>query len=255
VPRIDLSSGGTAARARAWHHAAQAVVCDVLEPWAHGTIVRATPYPDYYDFNAIRVEDDPGMSVSAFLAFADQALAGLAHRRVDFEHVAAAEPLRAGFEAVGWRTTRLVWMHHEAPPPPRPDITVEEVPYEAAHELHLAWYAEDFPDHDPGDYFAQAREVAVRLGTRVLVVRNAGGPVALAQFERRHRSAEITAVYVHPEHRGRGLGTALTCAAIGAAGAVRDLWIVADDEGRAKQLYSRLGFRSAWTAIEALRLP
>jgi hypothetical protein len=30
-----------AARARAWHH----TVCDVLEPWDHGTVVRATGYP------------------------------------------------------------------------------------------------------------------------------------------------------------------------------------------------------------------
>jgi hypothetical protein len=41
------------------------------------------------------------MSVDALVAFADEALAGLAHRRVDFDLVAAAEPLRAGFEATG----------------------------------------------------------------------------------------------------------------------------------------------------------
>jgi hypothetical protein len=51
------------------------------------------------------------------------------------------------------------------------------------------------------------------------------------------------------------LGTALTGAAISNAGDVEDLWIVADDEGRPKQLYSRLGFRPAWTAIQALSLP
>jgi hypothetical protein len=50
-------------------------------------------------------------------------------------------------------------------------------------------------------------------------------------------------------------GTALTGAAITGAGDVEDLWIVADDEGRPKQLYGRLGFRPAWTAIQALRLP
>ena len=45
-----------AARARDWHHATQAAVCDVLEPWAHGTVVRATRYPSYFDFNLVRVE-------------------------------------------------------------------------------------------------------------------------------------------------------------------------------------------------------
>jgi hypothetical protein len=31
-----------------------------------------------------------------------------------------------------------------------------------------------------------------------------------------------------------------------------ELWIVADDAGRPKRLYGRLGFRLAWTAIQAL---
>ena len=38
--------GDTGARALAWCHGAQAAVCDVLEPWAHGTVARATRYPD-----------------------------------------------------------------------------------------------------------------------------------------------------------------------------------------------------------------
>ena len=46
-----------------------------------------------------------------------------------------------------------------------------------------------------------------------------------------------------------------TCAAIKAVGDVEDLWICADDERRAKQLYARLGFRPAWMAMEFLRLP
>jgi ribosomal protein S18 acetylase RimI-like enzyme len=69
------------------------------------------------------------------------------------------------------------------------------------------------------------------------------------------RSAEITQVYVRADHRGRGLGTALTRAAIDAAGEVDDLWIVADDEGRPKALYERLGFRAVWTMVELLRMP
>ena len=79
--------------ARAWHHAAHAAVCDVFEPWAHGTVVRATGYPGYFDFNVVRVEEDPAMGVDALVSFADHALRGLAHRRVHFDLAAAAEPL------------------------------------------------------------------------------------------------------------------------------------------------------------------
>ena len=62
------------------------------------------------------------MSVEELAAFADQALAGLEHRCVDFDLVDAAEPLRAGFEAKGWKAERLLWMRHEAPLPPGPEI-------------------------------------------------------------------------------------------------------------------------------------
>ena len=152
-------------------------------------------------------------------------------------------------------------MHHEADPPPGEDARVEEIPYDAVHDLRVAWHREDFPEHDVAaagehpDFFAQAREMAFRRAARVLAVLDGGVPVGFALLEHEGDSAEIAQVYVHPGHRGRGIGTALTRAAIGAAVGVRDLWIVADDEGRPKELYSRLGFRPAWTAVEALRLP
>jgi ribosomal protein S18 acetylase RimI-like enzyme len=250
------SSRDASARARAWHHARHAAVCDVIRPWAHGTVLRATRYPGYYDLNLVRVEDDPAMTVEALVTFADDALAGLEHRRLDFDVIEAAEPLRRGFEALGWKSVRLLFMRHAlAPPPPGRDAPVEEVPYEAVDDLRVAWHREDFPDQDPGAYHAEAREVALRHGARILAVRRGGAPVAFAQLEQVGEAAEITQVYVGPEHRGGGLGTALTRAAIKAAGPVRDLWIVADDEDRPKKLYARLGFRPAWTTMEFTRWP
>jgi GNAT superfamily N-acetyltransferase len=230
-------------------------VCDVLEPWAHGTILRATRYPGYRDFNAVRVEREPAMSVGDLSAFADEALAGLAHRRVDFDLVEAAEARRGDFQAAGWTAVRLVWMRHGGVLGSGPDIAVEEVPYDAVHDLRVSWHEEDFPGQDPREYHRNAREIALRRGVRVLAVREHGAPVAFAQLERDGSSAEITQVYVHPDHRGGGRGTAITRAAIAAAGDVSDLWIVADDEDRPKELYARLGFRPAWTTMEFLRLP
>ena len=249
------SDADTVDRARAWHHGRHAAVCDVVEPWAHGTVVRATRYPSYYDVNLVRVEEDPAMSLEALVAVADEALAGLEHRRLDFEVVDVAEALRRGFEARGWRALRLLLMRQEIAPPPGPDVVVEEVPYDSVRELRVAWYREDFPDQDPGGYHAQAREVALRRGAQVLAVRRERAPVAFAQLERDGAAAEITEVYVRPEHRGDGLGTALTRAAIEAVSSVRDLWIGADDEDRPKELYARLGFRPVWTAMEFTRLP
>jgi GNAT superfamily N-acetyltransferase len=244
-----------AARARAWRDGAHAAVCDVIEPWAHGTVVRATRYPSYYDFNVVRVEDDPAMDLDALVATADAALAGLEHRRLDFDRADVAERLRAGFVARGWKAMRLLWMRHETPPPPGPDIAVHEVPYDAVHELRVAWHGEESPGQDASHYYAQAREVALRRNVRVLAVHEARAPVAFAQLEHDGDAAEITQVFVHPRHRGGGRGTAMTRAAIEAAGGVRDLWIVADDEDRPKELYARLGFRPAWTTMQLTRWP
>ena len=173
-------------------------------------------------------------------------LSGLAHRRFDFELVEAAEPLRAEFKAAGWKTLRLLWMHHESPPPPGPEIAVEAVTYDAVHDLRVAWHNEDFPAVvNPASYHAAAREVALRRGAQVLAVHEDGVPVAFAQLERDgDAAAEITQVYVHPDH-----------AAIEAAAGARDLWIAADDEDRPKELYARLGFRPVWTAMEVTLWP
>jgi ribosomal protein S18 acetylase RimI-like enzyme len=241
--------------ARDWYRGIHAEFCDVQEPWAHGTVLRATRYPDYYDLNTVRVEDAPYMSADELAAFAEDAQGDLAHRRIDFEQSDAAEPLRRRFEELGWFVERLVWMRLETAPPPQADIAVEEVPYDDVYDLRVAWMREDFPDHDMRDFVAEAREAAERRGAQVLTVREGGAPLGFAQLEHHGGSAEISQVYVHPDHRGRGLGTALTRAAIEAGAGARDLWIVADDEGRPKELYERLGFVPEWTAIEATRLP
>lgn len=237
-------------RVRDWHHAEQRAVCDVREPWAHGTILRATRYPSYFAYNLLRVEDDPGESADALVSIADAVLAGLAHRRIDVEDIVAAEHLRADLEAQGFRSERLLWMRHEVLPPSRPAVPLDEVAYDAVGHLRWRWHQEDGPPDGGTDYLRWAREIALHRGVKVLVVRTAGEPIAYAQLARQGRQAEITEVYVDRGHRGTGLGSVLTRAAIEAAGDVDDLWICADDEDRAKDLYTKLGFRPAWTTME-----
>jgi GNAT superfamily N-acetyltransferase len=228
----------------------------VIVPWAHGTIVRATRFPNYYDFNLVRVEEDPEMSVDELIGVADGALAAHDHRRFDIESIQFAERVRPEFEARGWKTLRLLWMRFEGELPAGAFEGVEQVPYEAAAGLRSAWHLEDHPDQDEGDFPRQAGEVAKLRGVQVVAMFEGGEPIAYAQVERVGRGAEISQVYVHPDHRGGGRGTAMTSAAILAtAGEVDDLWITADDEDRPKDLYARLGFRPAWTIMEATRWP
>jgi ribosomal protein S18 acetylase RimI-like enzyme len=146
-------------------------------------------------------------------------------------------------------------MLHDGSAQPESAVAVEEVPYDSARDLRIQWHEEDFPGRPADDYLAQAREADGLLGARVLAVLEAGTPVGFTQLDWIGRSAEVAQVYVRPDRRGRGLGTALTSAAIRAAAGADDVLIVADDEGRPKELYARLGFRPAWTAMELLHLP
>lgn len=244
-----------AARARAWVHGGQAAVCDVIQPWEHGTVVRATEHPTYWDYNLVRVEDDADIGAGELVAFADEALAGLAHRRVGFEVVPAGERVRAGMEALGWKVTRLVWMLHDGSTPTATGLDVEQVAYDVVRHLRVAWHHEDFPGVDFTDHFDHEREVAMQRNAQVFAAFEQDRPVGFAQLEREGGGAEITSVFVHPDQRGRGLGTGITKAAIAAAGEVSDLWIVADDDDRPKELYARLGFRPAWKLLDLLRVP
>jgi GNAT superfamily N-acetyltransferase len=249
------------ARALAWTRQSRESVCDRIEPWEHGTVLRASRYPRWFDLNLVRVEDDPGISAAELMAFADQALSGLEHRTISFEVAPAAEPLLADFNAAGWRVTRLIWMHHVGPRqgpggPEGPELPeVREASYDAAAELRLAWHREDFPGLEEPEFHAQAREVALARGTRVLEVVADGESVGFSALDPGADGVEIGAVYVLPAFRGAGRGTALTQAAIAAADGVEHLWICADADDRPKELYMRLGFVPVLSTVDLLLLP
>ena len=124
---------------------------------------------------------------------------------VDLEDIPAADRLRPDLEASGFKTTRLLWMRHQAPPPPGPYVPVDEVGYDTVNHLRLRWHQEDFPDQST-EYQQWAREIALRRGVQVLSIRKAGEPVAFAQLAHQGHQAEITEVYVDASHRGAGLG-------------------------------------------------
>lgn len=252
---MSFAASSSTDAARRWRHSAHTAVCDTIEPWEHGTVVRAARYPTYYDFNTVRVEEEPDMDAAELAAFADRALAGLGHRKLEFEEVEAGERRRRELTSAGWRAMRLVWMRHERPLPPeggRPPI--EPVPYGGVDALRDAWHREDFAGMEYERYRHAAREVAEARGAVVLAAVEAGAPVGFAQLERDGAGAEVTQVFVRGDRRGRGIGTALTRAAVLAAldSGAGEVWIVADDEDRPKELYARLGFEPAWRMLEFL---
>ena len=137
-----------------------------------------------------------------------------------------------------------------------PQIAVEQVPYDAVDGLRVASHHEDFPARIRPRTSRRHVRWRCAADVQILAVREGGEPIASARRRaggaRPPRSRGSTSA---PDDRGGGRGTALTRAAIEATRDVEDLWISADDEDRAKDLYARLGFRPAWTAMELTRLP
>jgi GNAT superfamily N-acetyltransferase len=231
----------------------------VVEPWEHGSCFRATRYPTFYDYNALRLEGaDPGISAEDLEAVADDALDGLAHRRVDVDDEGAGRRLRADFKGFGYRTGRLLWMRWEAPVPAgAPEL--EELTAEEVRPLRLEWALHDRwePDEEATRAFMEVEaEVYARRGARWLVHRGPDGePVAFVTLLVEGAGAEIALAYCTPEHRGTGIGTSLLLSAVREVRELDDIWIVADDEDRPKGLYQRLGFAPAAVLHEFTRLP
>ena len=249
-----------AERAIAWRHGYHAAICSRIEPWAHGTVARAPDVPNYYDYNLARVEGgDPGLDAEALAAAAEPALEGLAHRRIEVEDVAAGARLRPGFEAMGWVTERLAFLHRELPgpevaAPAGAELRVDG--FEASRPLRLAWQGES-PWGDPPDFVLTEEAVAARRGTRSAIGSVDGEPAGFAAFSAAGDAVEVELVFCLPGRRGGGLGGALVARALteAAAGGARQALIEADDEGDAKRLYERLGFRTVWRRHSFTRRP
>jgi ribosomal protein S18 acetylase RimI-like enzyme len=225
---------------------------DVVEPWAHGSVLRSPLAPDWWDANLVRVEGpDTGVSAAELIERVDDLQADLQHRRIVVEDEAAALRLRADFDAAGWETERLVMLLRSGPPPEAPHDVVE-APYADTRPLRLEWHhSSDWGDEE-ARHLDSADAVAARIGTRAFVTR--GEIVGFCSMLSLDDAAEVDQAYVTPAARGRGLGAHLISGAL-AAGGHHTNWIVADDEGRPKGLYQRLGFEPVWRWCVFTRLP
>jgi ribosomal protein S18 acetylase RimI-like enzyme len=223
-------------------------------------MVRTRRHPTYHELNKAVVEQAAGVSASELAAEVDALLADADHRRLDVLELADAQRLRPGLTAQGYRAMALLIMRHERPAEiAAPAIEVVEVDFDAVLELRTAWHGEDDPGGGPFTaFYPHYRAVSLARGARVLAVCERGRPVGYAQLEGAgddRPGVEVAQVYVSAARRGRGLGTALTAAAIAAGRGRSEVWIEADAEDRPRHLYERLGFRPAWGVMEFVRAP
>jgi GNAT superfamily N-acetyltransferase len=215
--------------------------------------------PSFWDYNAVRVEGaDPGIDAADLLATVDRLQEGLAHRRIEFDDPVAGARLRGALGASGYVCERLAWMRRPGPPPPAPP-GIAEVPFGDTRELRARWHrGEDWAGDEPAvsHFLAHQDAVGADRGLRAFAVEEAGEPVAFATLlaPEGANAVEVEQVFVAPDRRGAGLGARLIAGALAAGG--RDLaWIVADEDGRPKRLYGRLGFVPVWLQYAFVRYP
>lgn len=238
----------TRTEAVAWRHAQDALACDALEPWEHGAVLRTPSSPDYWDVNAVRVED-AGLTATEIEAAADALLADSRHRKIEVEDEATGAAAQPHFAAAGWLADRHAMMRREGPA--RAHADVEEVPIAATRTLDIEWVSEYDHDVESVERFAAQREpILERRGIRAFAIEDVGFTLLAVGDD----AVEIDALYVTPAARGQGVGTRLLETAL-AAGGREVAWIVAADEGRARELYERLGFITVWRPHSFVRRP
>ena len=188
---------------------------------------------------------------------ADVRLGELEHRRVDVDVAAVGERLRPGLEALGWAAERLIWMRLVGAPP-APGLQFAPATIAATRPLRhewtrtASWARNEATQQRWLD--TEERAAAIR-GARALVARDErGDAIGYVIYVVAGDAAEIDQVYVQRRFRGGGTGGALVAAAVRAAGAAAT-FIVADDEGDPKRLYSRLGFEPVWIQHVFTRRP
>jgi GNAT superfamily N-acetyltransferase len=217
-------------------------ICDEVRPFSHGTVFRSRRYPDFWEYNCLRL--DRPMEAGELITAADHELAGCAHRFVEWM-IPMPDGVVRDLRDRGWMANPLIYMLHDGRAVPKSGCEFAEVDFNAVLELRDIWHREDFGDHTETEAFhSQAREVAQLAAVRVIAAIDDGCLTGFAQVETHDRGSEVTQVFVRSERRGAGIGGALTAQAIRAASdAAPQVWICAERDNRPRRLYQRLGFR------------
>lgn len=214
----------------AWYRRGDAVVGVVAFPGGEGLAVYAVSTRDPAGCVDLLCELAPGLPAGLLITGPTHVAAALA----DVRPIVALGP-----------HVRYELAEPAAVSEPHPDV----VPLGPADQAELsALYTSD-----PGAAFFQPHMLADHtfVGVRV------GGALVAAAgthvHSSRQRIAAIGAVYTRPEHRGRGLGAAVTAGVVHRLGSRVDivaLNVHVDNTG-ARRIYERLGFRPVLHYAEA----
>jgi GNAT superfamily N-acetyltransferase len=191
-------------------------------------------FPTSWEVNKVALE--PGArpaDVGRAISLAEERFGAFAHRRVS-----VPDPAAEVVAPDGWQIETLLAMRWDGPAPDRPagveDITPDELFAARVHAGAPAEWARIQTPFDAGP------------GTRPLALLEDGEIRAWCVIH----GGGIDDVYVLPPHRGRGLGRAISVAAVAAGG-----WFLTCDaaDPRPQGLYRSLGFVDAGRLVHLTR--
>jgi GNAT superfamily N-acetyltransferase len=210
-----------------------------------GTLLRSPRFPNSWDLNQVVLDPGAGPAeVAAAMELVERELAGAAHRRISIFDPAAPVVAPDGWEL----EEQLIMLWPAERPAPAWPPGVSEVGVEVLRQPHLEmWRSEGIVDaaEELADMqlafggFTGARSVAARAS-------GDGRVLAWAQVA----NGAIDDVWVWPDARGRGLGRAVTAAAVAAGG-----WFLGCDlaDPRPQGLYRSLGFEERGRLVQLTR--
>jgi GNAT superfamily N-acetyltransferase len=223
-----------------------------------GSAIFHDAFPRWPDLNTVRIEvAAPELDAERLERAVERLQARLPLQRVEVFDEATAARLAPDMDARGWSLQRSVLMACERSADERAaqgsggepplSASVEEVPYAAVETLRAQWLRDEGAAEDQealAQGLAADRLTFSRTPTRAFAAILAGKPVAYGLLLDLGETALVEDVYTTPEARGAGLGAAVVQRLIreGQAGGHDDTVLATDAAGRARGLYTRLGF-------------
>lgn len=211
-----------------------------------GCVVRTPSLPLVWGLNHLRLSAPT--TYAEAIGLAEEHLGDLPYRQLAIESEASVKLLEAPLRADGWKSDRELLMVLARPPDRERDTAgVVEVEEDEVSELMRRWVADD--DKMTAGTLDQVVAATCREGrvraARNLAIRDEGGElVAMTKLYSDGITAQVEDVYTVPAWRDRGCARRLITHAIALASEAGHelVFIVADDGGWPKHLYSRLGF-------------
>ena len=213
--------------------------------------------PRVYDRNFVLVTGDADAGSVKAAADALQGGAGLAHRKVVFEHEPAGERTAPALGEEGWEHRRLAVMAYRGSPDPAASLEASEVDRRALlPALEALIRSEPWGGDEEVVRQLSAADAALERAVeqRCFARLVEGEVVSSCRLYSDGQVAQIEDVATIPGHRQHGYARAAVSKAVQVAAATHDLVFLTAVDGRwVKHWYERLGFEQLGLRYDATR--